>query len=127
MSVELPAEKAKQGGAKLARISVPDLVARKGQEPIVCLTAYTAPMARRLDPHVDLLLVGDTLGMVLYGFEDTIPVTLEMMALHGAAVTRGSNHALVVVDMPFGSYQESPAQAFHNAARLVKETGCQAV
>jgi 3-methyl-2-oxobutanoate hydroxymethyltransferase len=106
---------------------VPDLVARKGKEPIVCLTAYTTPMARRLDPHVDLLLVGDSLGMVLYGMETTIPVTLEMMSQHGAAVCRGSSRALVVVDMPFGSYQESPAQAFHNAARLMKETGCQAV
>jgi 3-methyl-2-oxobutanoate hydroxymethyltransferase len=95
--------------------------------PIVCLTAYTAPMARMLDPHVDMLLVGDSLGMVLYGFESTIPVTVDMMCQHGAAVMRGSSRALVVVDMPFGSYQESPARAFHNAARIVKETGCQAV
>jgi 3-methyl-2-oxobutanoate hydroxymethyltransferase len=127
VSVQLPAEPAKSGGAKSARISVPDIVAHKGQVPIVCLTAYTAPMARMLDPHVDLLLVGDSLGMVLYGFESTIPVTLDMMSQHGAAVVRGSKHALVVVDMPFGSYQESPAQAFHNAARIIKETGCQAV
>jgi 3-methyl-2-oxobutanoate hydroxymethyltransferase len=106
---------------------VPDLVARKGKEPIVCLTAYTTPMARRLDPHVDLLLVGDSLGMVLYGLDSTIPVTLDMMCLHGAAVCCGSSRAMVVVDLPFGSYQESPAQAFASAARLMKETGCQAV
>jgi 3-methyl-2-oxobutanoate hydroxymethyltransferase len=84
-------------------------------------------MARMLDSHVDLLLVGDSLGMVLYGFDSTVPVTLDMMAQHGAAVCRGSKRALVVVDMPFGSYQESPAQAFASAARLMKETGCQAV
>jgi len=123
MSVHGP----KSSGAKMARLSVPEIVARKGQEPIVCLTSYTTPMARRLDSHVDLLLVGDSLGMVLYGLESTIPVTLDMMCLHGAAVCRGSNRALVVVDMPFGSYQESPAQAFRNAARIIKETGCQAV
>ena len=127
MSVQRPAEPAKTSGAKSARVSVPDLVARKGQEPIVCLTAYTAPMARMLDGHVDLLLVGDSLGMVLYGLDSTIPVTLDMMVQHGAAVCRGSKQALVVVDMPFGSYQESPAQAFASAARLMKETGCQAV
>ena len=127
MSVQRPTEQGKPGGAKSARLSVPDIFARKGQEPIVCLTAYTTPMARRLDAHVDLLLVGDSLGMVLYGFDSTIPVTLDMMCQHGAAVCRGSSHALVVVDMPFGSYQESPAQAFANAARVMKETGCQAV
>jgi 3-methyl-2-oxobutanoate hydroxymethyltransferase len=117
----------KSSGARSSRVSVPDLVARKGQEPIVCLTAYTTPMARMLDSHVDLLLVGDSLGMVLYGLDSTIPVSLEMMVQHGAAVTRGAKQALVVVDMPFGSYQESPAQAFASAARLMKETGCQAV
>jgi 3-methyl-2-oxobutanoate hydroxymethyltransferase len=127
VSVERPAESQAQGGAKSLRVSVPSLVARKGQEPIVCLTAYTTPMARMLDPHVDLLLVGDSLGMVLYGFESTIPVTLDMMCLHGAAVMRGSRRALVVVDMPFGTYQESPAQAFASATRIMKETGCQAV
>lgn len=114
-------------GAVLKRFSVPDFVARKGKEPIVCLTAYTTPMAQRLDPHVDLLMVGDSLGMVLYGFETTLPVTLEMMIQHGAAVCRGSKQAMVVVDMPFGSYQESPEQAFRSAARIMKETGCQAV
>src|SRR5260221_7438590 len=100
---------------------------RKGSAPIVCLTAYTTPMARLLDPHVDLLLVGDSVGMVLYGLPSTLPVTLEMMIAHGAAVMRGSTHALVVVDLPFGSYQESPEIAFRNAARVMAETGCGAV
>jgi 3-methyl-2-oxobutanoate hydroxymethyltransferase len=127
VSVQGPTEPPATGGAKSARLSAPDLVARKGQEPIVCLTAYTTPMARLLDPHVDLLLVGDSLGMVLYGLESTIPVTLDMMCLHGAAVRRGSSRAMLVVDLPFGSYQESPAQAFRSAARLMQETGCQAV
>jgi len=109
------------------RISVPDLAARKGGEPIVCITAYTAPMAKILDRHVDLLMVGDSLGMVLYGFDSTLPVTLDMMIAHGAAVVRGSEHAVVVVDMPFGSYQESPAIAYRAAARVLAETGAQAV
>ncbi len=109
------------------RITVPALQARKGGEPIVCLTAYTTPMAQRLDPHVDLLLVGDSLGMVLYGFESTLPVTVDMMIAHGAAVRRGSQRACLVVDMPFGSYQESPAAAFRGAARIMAETGCSAV
>jgi 3-methyl-2-oxobutanoate hydroxymethyltransferase len=109
------------------RISVADIRARKGGEPIVCLTAYTAPVAERLDPHVDLLLVGDSLGNVIYGFDSTLPVTLEMMIAHGAAVRRGSRHACLVVDLPFGSYQESPAVAFRAAARLMAETGCSAV
>jgi len=109
------------------RITVPELRARKGGEPIVCLTAYTTPMAQRLDPIVDLLLVGDSLGMVIYGFETTLPVTLEMMIAHGAAVRRGSKRACLVVDMPFGSYQESPAAAFRAAARIMAETGCSAV
>jgi 3-methyl-2-oxobutanoate hydroxymethyltransferase len=114
-------------GAKIERISVPDISRRKGREPIVCLTAYTAPMAGALDPYVDLLLVGDSLGMVIYGFDSTLPVTLDMMIAHGAAVVRGSKRACVVVDMPFGSYQESPAQAFRSAARIIKETGALAV
>jgi len=109
------------------RITVPELRARKGGEPIVCLTAYTTPMAQRLDPIVDLLLVGDSLGMVIYGFETTLPVTLDMMIAHGAAVRRGSQRACLVVDMPFGSYQESPAAAFRAAARIMAETGCSAV
>ena len=117
----------KLSGAKQSRISVPDITARKGQSPLVCLTAYTTSMAQRLDPYVDLLLVGDSLGMVLYGFESTLPVTLDMMCQHGAAVRRGSTHALIVVDLPFGSYQESPEQAFRNSARVMQETGCQAI
>lgn len=114
-------------GATTKRLSAPEFSARKGSEPLVCLTAYTTPMAQRLDSHVDLLMVGDSLGMVLYGFDSTLPVTLEMMIQHGAAVVRGSKKALVVVDMPFGSYQESHEQAFRSAARIMKETGCQAV
>jgi 3-methyl-2-oxobutanoate hydroxymethyltransferase len=100
---------------------------KKGGPPIVGLTAYTAPIARLLDPHVDFLLVGDSLGMVVYGFDSTIPVTVEMMAAHGAAVMRASARALVVVDLPFGAYQESPQQAFHSAAHIMAETGCAAV
>ncbi|MBP2297875.1 3-methyl-2-oxobutanoate hydroxymethyltransferase [Azospirillum picis] len=110
-----------------ARHSVPALRARKGGEPIVCLTAYTAPVARLLDPHVDLLLVGDSLGMVVYGLDSTLPVTLDMMIAHGAAVVRGSERACVVVDLPFGSYQESREAAFRASARVMAETGAQAV
>lgn len=109
------------------RITVPALGKRKGGEPIVCLTAYSTPMAKLLDPHVDLLLVGDSVGMVLYGYDSTLPVTLDMMIAHGGAVVRGAERACVVVDMPFGSYQESPQQAFRNAARVMAETGCAAV
>jgi len=112
---------------RTSRITVPELRARKGGAPIVCLTAYTTPMAQRLDPHVDLLMVGDSLGMVLYGFDSTLPVTLDMMIAHGAAVRRGSARACLVVDLPFGSYQESPAAAFRAAARVMAETGCSAV
>ena len=93
----------KPAGAKQSRISVPDITARKGQAPLVCLTAYTTSMAQRLDPYVDLLLVGDSVGMVLYGFESTLPVTLDMMCQHGAAVRRGSAHALIVVDLPLAA------------------------
>lgn len=109
------------------RVGVPDLRARKGGEPIVSLTAYTAPMARMLDPHVDFLLVGDSLGMVVYGFDSTLPVTLDMMIAHGAAVVRGSSHACIVVDMPFSTYEESPEAAYRAAARILAETGCAAV
>ena len=109
------------------RITAPDIRARKGGEPVVCLTAYDAPMARLLDPHCDLLLVGDSLGMVVHGLPSTIGVTLDMMILHGQAVMRGAQRALVTVDMPFGSYERSPQQAFDNAARIMSETGCQAV
>jgi len=113
--------------AETKRMTVPRLRARKGGVPIVVLTAYSTPMARQLDPHVDCLLVGDSVGMVLYGYESTLPVSLEIMIAHGGAVVRGSRQALVVVDLPFGSYQESPVQAFASAARVMRETGCQAV
>jgi 3-methyl-2-oxobutanoate hydroxymethyltransferase len=113
--------------AAARRFSIPQIRARKGKEPLVCLTAYTTQMARRLDPHVDLLLVGDSLGMVLYGFDSTLPVTLDMMINHGAAVMRGSERACVIVDLPFGSYQESPGQAFRSAARVMAETGASGV
>ena len=109
------------------RVTVPELRGRKGAEPIVALTAYTAPQAKILDPHVDILLVGDSLGMVIYGLESTLGVTLEMMIAHGAAVRRGSERACVIVDMPFASYQESPAQAYRNAARVMTGTGCAGV
>lgn len=109
------------------RIAAPDIRARKGGEPVVSLTAYHAHTARIIDPHVDFMLVGDSLGMVMHGYESTIPVPLDLMIMHGAAVVRGSSQSLVVVDMPFGSYEESPGQAFGNAARVMKETGCGAI
>jgi 3-methyl-2-oxobutanoate hydroxymethyltransferase len=109
------------------RITTVDLKARKGGEPIVCLTAYTTPFAKILDEYSDVLLVGDSVGMVLYGMESTLPVSLDMMINHGAAVMRGSTKACVIVDMPFGSYQESPAQAFANSARVMAETGCHGI
>src|SRR5262245_41379265 len=111
----------------ITRITVPQLKARKGRDPIVCLTCYHAHTARLLDNHVDLMLVGDSLGMVMHGMETTLGVTVELMILHAQAVMRGSHRALVVVDMPFGSYEESPEIAFRNAARIMKETGCSAV
>jgi 3-methyl-2-oxobutanoate hydroxymethyltransferase len=117
------------------RMTTPSIRARKvaegksfkTEQPIVMLTAYTMRMAQLLDPHCDMLLVGDSLGQVIYGLPSTIPVTLEMMCAHGAAVVRGSWHALVGVDMPFGSYEASPEQAFASAARILKESGCAAV
>ena len=99
----------------------------KTEQPLVMLTAYTMRMAQLLDPHCEMLLVGDSLGQVIYGLPSTVPVTLEMMCAHGAAVVRGSWHSLVAVDMPFGSYEGSPAQAFESASRIMKETGCAAV
>ena len=110
-----------------ARKTVKDIAAAKGGTPLVCLTAYTAPMAAMLDEVCDVLLVGDSVGMVVYGLPTTLGVTLEMMILHGQAVMRASKRALVVVDMPFGSYEASLEQAFMNASRIMKETGCQAV
>jgi 3-methyl-2-oxobutanoate hydroxymethyltransferase len=108
-------------------LTPPDIAARKGGAPIVCLTAYTTPIARIVDRHCDLILVGDSVGMVLHGLASTVGVTLEMMILHGQAVRRGAERALVVVDLPFGSYEESPEQAFRSAARVMAETNCAAV
>jgi 3-methyl-2-oxobutanoate hydroxymethyltransferase len=118
--------------APMKRLTVPAILARKSgpepiAEPIVMLTAYTARMAQLLDPHCDLLLVGDSLGQVIYGLPSTIPVSLDMMCAHGAAVVRGSWHSVVAIDMPFGSYEASPEQAFASAARILKETGAAAV
>jgi 3-methyl-2-oxobutanoate hydroxymethyltransferase len=110
-----------------SRITIPQLVGRKGGEPIAVLTAYTAPIARLVDPHVDMILVGDSLGMVIYGMTSTLSVTLDMMLAHGKAAVSASSHAAVVVDLPFGSYQTSPQQAFTSAARVMAETGCDAV
>jgi 3-methyl-2-oxobutanoate hydroxymethyltransferase len=113
------------------RMTAPSIRGRKvdgkTEQPIVMLTAYTMRMAQLLDPHCDMLLVGDSLGQVIYGLPSTIPVTMEMMCAHGAAVVRGSWHSLVAVDMPFGSYEASPEQAFQCASRIMKETGCAAV
>ncbi|TIW97290.1 MAG: 3-methyl-2-oxobutanoate hydroxymethyltransferase, partial [Mesorhizobium sp.] len=95
-------------------LTPPDVAARKGKAPLVCLTAYTTPVARLVDPHCDIVLVGDSVGMVLHGLPSTLGVTLDMMIMHGQAVRRGLERALMVVDMPFGSYEESPEQAFRN-------------
>lgn len=111
----------------MKRLTVPRIRQRKGGEPLVMLTAYTVRMAQLMDPHCDMLLVGDSLAQVIYGLPHTVAVTMEMMALHGAAVVRGSYHAAVIVDMPFGSYEASPEQAFTNASRLLKETGAAGV
>ena len=111
----------------IKRITAPDIAKRKGGVPIVVLTSYHAQSARLIDPHVDILMVGDSLGMVMHGLETTVPVPLDLMIAHAKAVVRASERALVVVDMPFGSYEESPAVAFRSAARILKETGCGAV
>ncbi|MFU6379151.1 3-methyl-2-oxobutanoate hydroxymethyltransferase [Metapseudomonas otitidis] len=112
---------------RVSRISVPELARRKGPGSIVSLTAYSTPMARWVDAQADLIIVGDSLGMVLYGLPSTLGVSLEMMIAHGQAVMRGSERACVAVDLPFGSYQASPEQAFHAAARVLRETGAAAV
>ena len=109
------------------RVTAPDIAKRKGSAPVVALTAYHAHTARIVDPHVDIMLVGDSLGMVMHGYETTVPVPLDLMIMHAQAVVRGSSQALVVVDMPFGTYEESPEIAFRNAARVLKETGCGAI
>ena len=111
----------------IRRLTAPDIRARKGGDPIVCLTSYHAHTARIVDAYCDVILVGDSLGMVMHGLETTIPVTLDMMILQALAVMRGSKRALVVVDMPFGSYEGSREQAFASAARVLKETGCGAI
>lgn len=112
---------------QIRRKTVKDIAKAKGGTPLVCLTAYDAQMAQLLDPHCDILLVGDSLGMVVHGMSSTVGVTMEMMILHGQAVMRGAAQAFVVVDMPFGSYETNADQAFLNAARIMQETGCQAV
>jgi 3-methyl-2-oxobutanoate hydroxymethyltransferase len=112
---------------EMRRLTAPDIRARKGGEPIVCLTSYHAHTARIVDTHCDVILVGDSLGMVMHGLETTVPVTLDMMILQGHAVMRGSRRALVTVDLPFGSYEASKEQAFASAARVMKETGCGAI
>jgi 3-methyl-2-oxobutanoate hydroxymethyltransferase len=112
---------------EIRRLTAADIQARKGGEPIVCLTSYHAHTARIVDQHCDIILVGDSLGMVMHGLETTVPVTLDMMILQGHAVMRGSKRALITVDMPFGSYEASKEQAFMSAARVLKETGCGAI
>lgn len=112
---------------KTKTLTPPNIKERKGKTPLVCLTAYTTPMAKLVDEHCDVVLVGDSVGMVIHGLSSTLGVTLDMMILHGQAVRRGIEHALMVVDLPFGSYEESPQQAFANAARLMAETQCGAV
>lgn len=131
-TIDTATSRANPTPAPMRRLTVPAIRKRKaeiaqGGEPLVVLTAYTVRTAQLLDPHCDILLVGDSLGQVIYGLPSTVPVTLEMMAAHGAAVVRGSYHALVAIDMPFGSYEASPEQAFASAARLLKETGAAAV
>jgi len=113
--------------SQFTRMTAPQITARKGQDAIVCLTAYDAPTAALLDDYCDLILVGDSVGMVVHGLTTTVGVTLDMMILHGQAVMRGSRKALVVVDLPFGSYEDSPETAFRSASRVMIETGCQAV
>ncbi|MDP5279103.1 3-methyl-2-oxobutanoate hydroxymethyltransferase [Sphingomonas sp. DG1-23] len=113
--------------APMKRLTVPAIRDRKGKDPVVMLTAYTTRMAQLLDPHCDVLLVGDSLGQVIYGLPSTLPVTLDMMIAHGAAVVRGSWHSVVIVDLPFGSYEASPERAFESAARVLAETGAAGV
>ena len=128
-TIDTATSRANPTPAPMKRLTVPAIRQRKGAdvEPLVMLTAYTVRMAQLLDPHCDMLLVGDSLGQVIYGLPSTVPVTLDMMAAHGAAVVRGSYHSLVVIDMPFGSYEMSPEQGFESAAWLLKETGAAAV
>ena len=113
--------------APIRRITTTQIASRKGQEPIVSLTSYHAHTAAIVDRYADLILVGDSLGMVMHGMDSTVPVPLDLMIMHGKAVVRGTKRALIVVDLPFGTYEESPQIAFRNAARVMKETGCGAV
>ncbi|AKQ42026.1 3-methyl-2-oxobutanoate hydroxymethyltransferase [Aurantiacibacter atlanticus] len=130
-TIDTATSRANPTPAPMRRLTVPKIRARKTdgvtQEPIVMLTAYTARQAQLLDPHCDMLLVGDSLGQVIYGLPSTVPVTMEMMSNHAAAVVRGSYHSVVVVDLPFGAYEMSPQHAFEAAARLLKESGAAAV
>ncbi|PZO90525.1 MAG: 3-methyl-2-oxobutanoate hydroxymethyltransferase [Sphingomonas sanxanigenens] len=126
-TIDTSTSRANPTPAPMKRLTVPAIRQRKGGEPLVMLTAYTVRMAQLLDPHCDMLLVGDSLGQVIYGLASTVPVSLDMMCAHGAAVVRGSYHSVVVVDMPFGSYEASKEQAFASAARILKETGAAAV
>ena len=126
-TIDTATSRANPTPAPMKRLTVPSIRARKGGEPLVMLTAYTVRMAQLLDPHCDILLVGDSLGQVVYGLPSTLPVSLEMMCAHGAAVVRGSYHAVVIVDMPFGSYEAAPELAFESAARVMKETGAAGV
>jgi 3-methyl-2-oxobutanoate hydroxymethyltransferase len=127
LTLDTSTSRANPTPAPMKRLTVPRIRQRKGGEPLVMLTAYTVRMAQIMDPHCDMLLVGDSLGQVIYGLPHTVAVTMEMMCAHGAAVVRGSYHAAVIVDMPFGSYEASHEQAFTNASRLLKETGAAAV
>ncbi|MEM7068116.1 MAG: 3-methyl-2-oxobutanoate hydroxymethyltransferase [Pseudomonadota bacterium] len=113
--------------AKIKALTPPDIQAMKGDTPIVCLTAYTTPIAKMIDEHTDLVLVGDSVGMVMHGMPNTLGVTMDMMVMHGRAVRRGLTRPLLVIDMPFGSYERSPQQAFDNASRFMRETECGAV
>lgn len=124
----IPQPPKREGGTPITKRLTPrDIQARKNADPIVCITAHSAPMAGFMDPHVDLLLVGDSLGMMVYGLDTTVGVTLDIMIAHGKAVVRGSSKACVIVDLPFGSYQASPVDAFKAAARVMSETGCAGV
>jgi 3-methyl-2-oxobutanoate hydroxymethyltransferase len=126
-TIDTSTSRANPTPAPMKRLTVPAILNRKGKEPLVMLTAYTVRMAQLLDPHCDILLVGDSLGQVIYGFPSTLQVTLDMMCAHGAAVVRGSYHSLVVIDMPFGSYEASLEQAFASASRVMAETGAAGV
>ncbi len=126
-TIDTSTSRANPTPAPMKRLTIPALRRAKGGTPLVMLTAYTVRTAQLLDPHCDLLLVGDSLGQVVYGLPSTVPVTLDMMAAHGAAVVRGSYHSVVVIDMPFGSYEASPEKAFESAAWLLKQTGAAAV